>query len=77
MNTSYYRGSLLPSLQSETNDFDPQRGYINRATFKGLGGAQMQTLQQEYAAQGIAVSLTYLLGVTTLEVVDSTSLIHA
>jgi hypothetical protein len=72
MNTSYYRGGLLPKLQSETNDYDPLRGFIYRATFRGLSADEMLALQSDYIRRGIACSITYSLGVSMLEVVDST-----
>lgn len=70
----YYRGSFLPQLQWEENDFDPQRGFIYRAMFKGMNSYNVEQLSNQYTAQGIACRLRYSNedGMTTLEVVDST-----
>lgn len=67
-----YRGSFRAAIQSETNDFDPVRGYIYRAIFRGINQDQMLAIQSDYVQSGVACSLTGSHGVYTLEVVDST-----
>lgn len=68
----HIRGSLLPFIQSEAFDFDPQRGYIQRVEFKGLGRDQMIALQQDYVAAGISCRLSFQHGMSYLEIEDST-----
>ena len=67
------RGSLIPFLQNETYDFDPSRGYIYHADFKGISRAQMTALQQDYVNAGIACRLAYRQGgMSTLDIEDAT-----
>jgi hypothetical protein len=65
-------GSLLPFLQSETDRFDPARGFIYTAIFRGLSDKQIQDLQSDYVRGGVACSVTTSHGVSVLEVEDST-----
>lgn len=66
------RGSLLPFLQYEENDFDPTRGYIYRAYFRGIGHDQMLSQQQDFVRLGIACRFRSEGGISTLEAEDST-----
>lgn len=67
------RGTLLPLLQHEEWDFDPSRGYLYRATFRGASQELMLAQQQDLARGGIACRLLYNQGDSaTLEVEDST-----
>jgi len=67
------KGSLIPFLQSQSWDFDPQRGYIHRMEFRGASQDQMLFLQQDFVKNGISCRLVYQQGDTaTLEVDDST-----
>lgn len=68
----YFKGSFLAALQWEENDFDPVRGYIYRAAFKGLNADNVQSITNDLIAQGIACRIRTEFGVTTLEAVDST-----
>lgn len=66
------RGSLLPFLQYEENDFDPTRGYIYRAFFRGIGHDQMLAQQQDFVRLGISCRFRSEGGISTLEAEDST-----
>lgn len=72
MAIQYYRGAFYAQLQSESSHFDPQRGYVYRATFKSLSAEQCEGIQNDYIQQGCECELETILGVTTLHVVDST-----
>lgn len=72
MNTSYYRGSFIPALQSVTYEFDPTRGWLYRSTEKCFIKENLAAKQNLYASLGIASSLTSSHGVSTLEAVDAT-----
>lgn len=67
-----FRGSFANFLQWETFDFDPQRGFIYRAEFRGIGQANMLALQAQYVAAGIAHRMREQFDVFTLEAEDAT-----
>lgn len=67
------RGSLLPYLQNETWEFDPQRGFLHIYDFKGASQALMANLQMDYVRAGIACRLVYHQGdMASFDVNDST-----
>ena len=67
-----FRGDFINHLQWETFDFDPQRGFIYRAEFRGIGQVAMLALQAQYVAAGIANRLTERFDVFTMEAEDAT-----
>lgn len=72
-NTTVIRGSLIPYIQEESWDVDPNGGFIHRLLLRGASQDLMQAAQANYTANGIACRLIYNQGDTaTLEVEDST-----
>ena len=70
---STLRGDIAPQLQQEVYDWDPARGYVFRAKYKGASQAQMLALQNGYINLGIASRLTFNQGDTAeIEADDST-----
>ncbi len=72
MSAPVVRGSFANFRQSQSWDFDPQRGFIYRAEYKGIGAVNMAALQASYVAAGIAHRLTEHQDIYTLEAEDAT-----
>lgn len=72
MPTPTLRGTLQPQVERQRFRFDPTRGIVAETNYTGIGLAEMESLANQYAFNGVAYDLVIEKGVARLVANDAT-----